>query len=40
MEADSLLLDATSVAEKVTVVALESVIFFLGPELVFTSQVS
>ena len=40
MEVDSLLLGATSVAEKVTVVDLVSVIFFPGQELVFTSQVS
>ena len=40
MEVDSLLLDATSVAEKVIVVDLVSAIFFLGQELVLTSQVS
>ena len=40
MVVDSLLLDATSVAEKVIVVDLVSAIFFLGQELVFTNQVS
>ena len=40
MVVDSLLLDATSVAEKVIVVDLVSVIIFPGQELVLTSQVS
>ena len=40
MVVDSLLLGATSVAEKVIVVDLVSAIFFPGQELVLTSQVS